>query len=155
MAHQWPELTLTQPDPRAPTTTHGGAAWGLQPHHTGHQGWLAGQEPTTGVSEASRVLLVSTGVGVFQDTGVMVPKTSGLQDYLRETPSRHAIATDNPHNYVLLLLRSPISSLTSVTLAISKAHLPLSDYLRSFLAGPNFVYGCWGSGAGVMLEPLP
>lgn len=54
MAHQPPELILVQqpPDPSAPTPPHGSAARGSHPHRTGHQVWLVGQEPTTGVSEA-------------------------------------------------------------------------------------------------------
>lgn len=60
MAYQQPELSLAQqpPHPRGPTTPDGRAAQGSHPYPTGHQGRLAGQESTTGVSEACWALLL-------------------------------------------------------------------------------------------------
>lgn len=82
MAHQQPKLILAQqlPDPPYPTPPHGWTARGSHPHHTSHQGWLAGQEPTTGVSEACRVLLVlCVGYAVLYYTGVVALKTRGVK----------------------------------------------------------------------------
>lgn len=137
MAHQPPELILAQQpsDPPAPTPSHGSTAWGSYPHHTGHQVWLVGQEPTAGVSEACWVLLVLCTGCILFCAGVMDLKIRGIKVIQAGLPPCR-LTTDDPHEtYVLLplILGSPTLSPTAVTPAVGKVHV-LSDHLGFFLS---------------------